>query len=349
MGPKKTNKWKPLTETYDSYGMPVSARIRAENEKKEAEIAMIEDISKRVEDAFLKGTLLDEPFHVIDFNIFVSTDEIHDLAEKYRPAEVAAVEYTIRHGVTRKFHALLHPDNIPLGYRSDAKQHQEIHGIRLELQGDFLDSNYPEIVVQLLNLVKSSRGEKKYHPFYTMPDEVEKVTSLLEWLWRRGERGDETNPFLVYELNHLLFHLRKVCPGEHLAYPSSVMAADVLCRSCYDHVDDIACLYHQKEIEITKPCVLSLVTREAYIISDEVCEHFGVTLLPHKHCPVMKDATAPAVDEELEASMRSMKQIARGNEERDEDGLQFQEKRRPIVGRGRGNLVDQLAKLHIKK
>ncbi|CAG0883405.1 unnamed protein product [Darwinula stevensoni] len=289
---------KDLTKKYDSYGMPLSERIREENEKKAAERAMIEDIRRTVQDGFNKGTLVDELFHFIDFNIFVRTDEIHHLVDKYRPAEVAAVEYTISQGVTKKLHALLHPDNIPLGYRSQAQDFAAEHGIRLELQGNLLEKNYPGIVIRLLNLLNPSGDKAEYPPFYTMPDQVEKVTSLLEWLWMHGQRRGQRNPFRVYQLNHLLFHLRAVCTGENLAYPSSVTATDVLLNSSFDHVGGIACKYHREECESTRPCVLSLVVRQAYLISDAICEHFGVELQPNKHCPVLCETPYLSVDED---------------------------------------------------
>lgn len=42
--------------------------------------------------------------------------------------------------------------------------------------------------------------------------------------------------------------------------------------------------WHEDE-DRTKYCSLSIVRNYAYIISDMCCEHYGLRLLPNRHCP----------------------------------------------------------------
>uniref|UniRef100_A0A8C4X002 Maelstrom domain-containing protein n=1 Tax=Eptatretus burgeri TaxID=7764 RepID=A0A8C4X002_EPTBU len=114
----------------------------------------------------------------LDFQSLATFPPSHEL--RVLPCEVAAVAYTLREGISQKFHSFINPGKIPLGYRYLCKSTSEFTH-KLPLDGPAEGIGDPGLVANdLLDFIKKSTGTP--YLVFCHDDEKQKVEDCLLWL-----------------------------------------------------------------------------------------------------------------------------------------------------------------------
>lgn len=142
--------------------------------------------------------MIDLKFYVIHVNHFYCRILDNNEAD-YHPAELSLVEFSIKDGITKKYHKLIN-ERIYMGFRSDAlTMSSESHHIPIEFED--AENNYETIYHDIINFLETSQVNGKYPPIFTCDEKMPPVQSLLQRVCRSFDRKDDF--FLLYSFEYL--------------------------------------------------------------------------------------------------------------------------------------------------
>nr|XP_036671525.1 protein maelstrom-like [Drosophila suzukii] len=274
-------------ERLNCYGHPVTHVEQDKRQVEDRENLQKRTIERMVMDAKNSDDLENAKFVLVAFNVFTE-DVIHDV---YVPAEFSACEFSLKDGVRSVYSTLIAPDSLIFGHASDAIHHAATtHELPLPPRA-LGDRKMLNVFRNILEYLKKCQWDDRFVVF-TPSKGIPMVTKCFSYL---GE-GCGVELIKVLDLHYLFFMLKKVVmdvagfpdPGINKHVTDMIFKRDT-----FDLAPEIACQYHE-EIDRTKYCTQSMVTRWAYTFCDYMCGNLAIALQPGKHKPLSNEPNPDA-------------------------------------------------------
>ncbi|XP_064544941.1 uncharacterized protein LOC135432969 [Drosophila montana] len=200
----------------------------------------------------------------------------------YAPAELAVVQFTLKHGLRNIYHTLINPGSSVHGSLYKNQQHvKATHQLPLPpnaLGNDDLEG----ILADLLKFVRSECGpEGELPPVFTVQNQISVVNSSLKFL-----NGGVESQFNVYPIEYLFYILKKAtCEAGMLPPPASIHITNSQFNlDPYEFLSDIGCEFH-KQRDLSAHCSKSYVTRWAFAFAGYMCSDLAIKMLTNRHMP----------------------------------------------------------------
>ncbi|CAF0711813.1 unnamed protein product [Brachionus calyciflorus] len=229
-----------------------------------------------------------QKWYIVKFQTFCKCEEKPDEFISYSSrfyyvmAEVGAIEYSLKDGITNEFHAFISPNKIPLGYRSQCMESsRDLHKIPLDKFAE-VKYSYQQIYQQLEQFLRPKSDNNNYVPVFTMGKDVDETMFGLEFLEDQS-RLENARPLFakVYDLECLVMQLAKAC-NINVTYNS---AHELLSSYSFDYSSNTRCGFHEEEGVIH--CAFAKAKKLAYLLSDELCPSYGIQVT-ESHLPTEK-------------------------------------------------------------
>ncbi|XP_054727573.1 protein maelstrom 1 [Anastrepha obliqua] len=245
-------------------------------------IQMKRNIEMVVRNSVNNDQLKTQSYFFVMVNYFVKSLR----GDSYVPAEISVAEYSLQEGVCRKYHTLINPGRNLYGLQFDAQDHAD-RTHKLPLPPNALgEENLGLIYNHVLDFVRDPETGD-YPPIYTHRDSIPIVKSVLDFL----KNSSSTNVELkVYSIQYLFFILKEATAKEgDVRSPKCHYITDACFdRDFYEYQTDIACNKHE-EMDKSKYCTQSCVTRWGYIFSDFMCGDVAISVVEGRHKPIRTD------------------------------------------------------------
>ncbi|KAK7499857.1 hypothetical protein BaRGS_00008948 [Batillaria attramentaria] len=223
--------------------------------------------------------LMDEKFYFVNFQDMCELSEPDNNTDReWLPREVAIVEYTMRRGIIRIYHAFIDPGPIPKGFRFTCMQKSDAeHKIPIE-DFELASNNYPLIWRKMKELLRDGMKDGQ-------DADYEKIKYLMDWMWCRSDDGDlSDNPAgHVCALEDLVVNLLAYSNQPNTETISNASVVSRLDGSHWDYISNTSCEWH--EDQETKYCALGIVRRYAFTISDILSQVYPINLT-ERHVPI---------------------------------------------------------------
>ena len=198
---------------------------------------------------------------------------------EHQALEVAANEFTLEGGITRKFHRFIDPGPIPLGCRYEAQRRSEAtHMIPVEglaNEGDTHRRIYDELLYFL------SAGTGVIPPIFVKIKETTKVEGCMHWLAKNA--GVPNKLKRIYELEGLILDLEYHIAGLPPNFTrSKVQATDLMLSTVFDYDTGTRCQYHENED--ATDCASKMVNTACFCMGDYFCQRFSIPITDN-HLP----------------------------------------------------------------
>lgn len=217
--------------------------------------------------------LLEDKFYIISFqSYFEFPDE-----EGYQPCELAVVEYSLKHGVSKEFHAMIDPGPIKRGLGAEAKIYSDnfhkipTYGFELARKDHF------NLWEDLEHFVNPGRN-REIPPLFSKVGEHRKNVACLEYLAGLVGRHNRLSKVFLWE--HLVLALYE---NAGVTAPSMNIIEDGGNSSMYDFERGTKCDYHD-ELECIH-CSLLTVKKCCFWISDAFSNIYKYDITEN-HLPV---------------------------------------------------------------
>uniref|UniRef100_T1IXH4 HMG box domain-containing protein n=1 Tax=Strigamia maritima TaxID=126957 RepID=T1IXH4_STRMM len=261
----------------DCFGCSIKLAQNKQHEKKQKENDMIKNINRSL-DKLSKNDIIKQKFHLIYFNYACKSD-----TNVFIPCEVGLVEYTIEKGIVKHYHTFIKPTNIPKGFKFTCINETKItHGIPHE-DFELANADYTEIYNAIKRFVKQDGRSNSWKYVYAMPEKIEQIEKCLEWIHEMSGDPDDMC-FEVYDILTLFVALRKNTRSPIV----ESIARDFLSKTTYDYESNIGCKFHD-ENDKSSNCALSIPKRLAFLLSDYLCDEYGVEIIQGQHFPDAND------------------------------------------------------------
>uniref|UniRef100_A0A182W4I3 HMG box domain-containing protein n=1 Tax=Anopheles minimus TaxID=112268 RepID=A0A182W4I3_9DIPT len=267
----KANRNKP---NISGQGLSAADKLHA---KKARAVMINEFVYEWVNNADINNELTMRVFYVISLSHFGCT-----LQCAYIPAELGIVKCSLQSGVMERMHMHIHLDEIPLGAALSVQTHTKATH-NLPLPPNALGIPFGEEVAQcLLNFLAE---EEEIPLLFTNDLALPIVEGMLHKLL-----GHHINDKALYvcPLSALFSNLIEATEQHSKigsTIPDSLSAQYILQMDCYEFSEGISCDYHEQQDDSFVYCVLSQVTRWAYIIFKYCCPHMAIEPILGKHMP----------------------------------------------------------------
>ena len=220
-------------------------------------------------------------FNLITFNYFSKSINC------YTPAEIGLSKFNLSEGITKQFHQFINPQQLPLGMAYTAKDYSETtHKIvpPPNCIGEVFSHKLYEHIIEFLT--SNDGGAGKVPPLYTFNTHVPIVKSIMQQLCEISNKDFKL--FKIYPLCELFFRLKSQTAQfnarDNSLFNSIFLARALLERDIYDYISNISCDYHE-ELDCSKYCSLSMVTRWSYFIMNHCSSDLNIELIEGKHIP----------------------------------------------------------------
>lgn len=199
--------------------------------------------------------IAEQPYYFIAVNHFCCTLTYN----RYYPAELALLRYTLADGYTKRLHTFINPGHLPAGYAFEAQEHsQKMHGIEPPPRA-VGESDYARIMHDLVEFIgggddggvdndgdAAAGGDgrrRRLPPLFTDVRQLEAVRSTVEQLCRAAGRQDTVRVYPLVQLFYVLKReaLRYALDEPDAGFQSEHVAQAMLDRDRYDLRDEIAC------------------------------------------------------------------------------------------------------------
>ncbi|XP_073825387.1 protein maelstrom 1-like [Musca autumnalis] len=260
-------------------GVPISLVEKERMDQENRERQMKRDIETTIRKSVRTGQLEVQTYYFIMANYFTKT--LKDGV--YVPAEIAVAKFSLKGGVQQVYQTLINPGVSIYGHQYEA-QHLSDTTHKLPLPPNALgDKRLGKIYNDILNFVRDGKSDN-YPPVYTHRDSIHVVDSVLSFL--RSDMDANDVVLQIYSIQHLLFVMKEAtCEAGELEKPKTFYITDAYFeRDFFEYQCGIGCQYHE-EIDTSKYCTQSYVTRWGYMFSDYMCSDIAIQLLPGLHCP----------------------------------------------------------------
>uniref|UniRef100_A0A336KZF2 CSON001911 protein n=1 Tax=Culicoides sonorensis TaxID=179676 RepID=A0A336KZF2_CULSO len=259
-------------ERYTSQGRPISEVRREEEEKRAKEEAQKQAVVKLIQDAVRHNKLDTNPFYILSFNYFLK--EPNNL--KYYPCELGIVRFSIANGITKKYHSLINPGTLPLGYRWEiTDHHNKTH--KLPIPPHALgEEEYEKVLQDMLELFCEERSAvEEVFPILVLESEMHMAECILNEFLDKAEL--EYDAIQILPLTYFFHKLRVAVDKIYLETESQfsfAIAMSHLERDQYQYYQGNGCKFHEKD-DVNIHCALSRPTRNAYYIIDQTISLIG--------------------------------------------------------------------------
>lgn len=278
-------------EKYTSQGVPLSHIEKDKREKEVTVRVMKKQIQEIVTNSRQKDDLPNQKFFFIMGNYFACNQD----GGIYLPAEIAISEFSLKDGITNKFHSFINPGNVLFGYAYEAREHSK-NTHKLPLYPDAMgEKELGKLYVEILKFIckedntNDNASNLKPPAIYTHIDSIPIIKSMLRYL-HQDCFHDDVPEIPIYPMQYL-FYTMKMATIEigEIEKPVSPYIIDaILEKDVYDSTANISCNFHE-ENDRTKYCALSCVVRWGYIFADNMCMDLALSMKPAQHCPPETD------------------------------------------------------------
>lgn len=258
-----------------SDGVPITQLLAEEQERKEMQMEIVTSVHSMIFQNL--DSITDMKIYIISFNVMVVTRE-----NEHYPNEIGLVEFSLRDGIRKIYHAFIDPGQIPIGYFSAAKHHSaDSHQLPIPMSDaeNFnltLESDYGKILNHILDFTDAHKGPKI---LFSHESQVEQTEGSLEFLRSQSPRIKNNKNVTIANLVVLLNKLFSIA-GYPL--PTRVEADDLLVQNMFDFALQSRCEFHEERDSCY--CALGYARKMCFIISDSLVKHFGLELTP-AHLP----------------------------------------------------------------
>lgn len=267
---------------YTSEGILVDDLVREENLKIQQEQQEKEEVKNLISASNSRDSLGSEVWFMIHFNTFCR----HAATNRYYPAEIGVVKFTLLEGVKQEnvFHYLIKSGDLPQGYKHEALLHsKETHELEIPLSSNSPD-NQEEVYFKLLDFLEKNKapGNRRLPIMFADKRHIEMVKSILDdW---SGQFEGKTNLFKIYNLQSMFLTLRNTVAGGPIWETITISDREIE-KDVYCHTPGLACKYHSVS---SRPhfCSQSIVIRYAYMLCDNCCSDLNITLEQGSHVPL---------------------------------------------------------------
>ncbi|XP_017769655.1 PREDICTED: protein maelstrom homolog isoform X2 [Nicrophorus vespilloides] len=261
--------------------------IRLEREEKEATLKNQNDMKHLINKLVQSNTLTSEYFHILHFNTFCYCDS----NQKHYPAEVAMVRFNLNEGIEdgNMFSSIIQPGRIPIGYTLTVRQKSgETH----QIPEPTIDSecNLKFIISKLYEIMAANQNSttKEYPPIFVRDCDKTETNQILNQLC--ADYSIDRQAFRIYSLQYFFFVLRN---AHREVWPSLSQSITEIEKDSYDCIPNLSCPYH-KDTSAFIYCSECIVTRMVYIICDNCCAPWNITMKPGRHIPFNSLCVKPA-------------------------------------------------------
>ncbi|XP_039270033.2 protein maelstrom homolog [Styela clava] len=221
-----------------------------------------------------KDQVLDEHVYIISFQSFFEFPN----EEGYQPCEVSCVDYTLRSGIKREWHAMIDPGPIKRGLAAESKIFSErTHNIPV-FGFDLARNDYLKLWRDLLEFVNHDNLTRIYPPLFSKLSELKKNLFCLDYLAQAA--GVSNRLSKVYQWEGLASALYQ---HAGIQSPSINIIEDGSSTTMYDYEANTKCDYHD-EIECVY-CSLLTVKKCCFWMSDAFSKIFNYEIT-ERHLPV---------------------------------------------------------------
>jgi len=298
-------KWKEteknnLENKFDAQGRSLADLQRAQDQQVNARKDMLERIEFIIKKARQNNRETEQSFFLIHFNILVKIDKPDkEDGNMFLPCEYALVEFSLKEGIKNEVHGFMYPSvahNTLIQYTHDIREKagktHRLDPIDEPLRSlnpkDRRRSDYSGILSTIKKMINPEENSE-YPPLFTLEDEVECVSKIMEDLFDQSGQREGRGKIQIFEIHQLFFRLQSIDTPEEERYDDDILLKEKVEAEIYNYTADMACAFHEDEVDEPKYCSLMGVKRWAYIICDHLCQYYGVDLIEGKHIPVDLD------------------------------------------------------------
>lgn len=260
-------------------GRPITQMEREKVDQETKERLMKRDIETTVSKSVKRDELEHQTYYFIMVNYFTKTLK----GGVYVPAELSICEYSLKEGVMRIYETLINPGVNIYGHQFEAQHHSETtHNLPLPPNA-LGEKNLGSIYNDVLNFIRDE-SSNDYPPIYTHRDGIHIVESVLDFL--KADVGANNIDLNIYPIQYLFYIMKEAtCEVGELEKPKSFYITDAYFeRDFFEYQIGIACQFHE-DIDKSKYCTQSCVTRWGFMFSDYMCRDIAIPLRPGRHCP----------------------------------------------------------------
>ncbi|XP_011192543.2 protein maelstrom 1 [Zeugodacus cucurbitae] len=287
-------------------GKPIDVVEKERQDVEQRERRMKRTIELTVRNSVKNDQLDTQTYHFIMVNYFVRSLR----GGIYVPAEISVVKYSLKEGLCRLYHSFINPGPELYGLQYEAQHHSDnTHKLPLPPHAKG-ETDLGLIYNNILDFIRDPEtGE--YPPVYTHRDSIPVVASVLDYL--KGDYKARNIEFETYSIQYLFYILKEAtCEMGELEKPTSSFVTDAFWdNDFFEYQIDIACTYHE-EIDKSKYCTQSIVTRWAFTFSDYMCCDIAIDMIPGRHVPkttnlaaIINPAPSTYADTESQISVNS--------------------------------------------
>ncbi|EDW70262.1 protein maelstrom 1 [Drosophila virilis] len=248
-------------------GTVPSAQLERDAEPAQQQRQVHMEIENIVRYSAQRAVLESQSYYFIMVNYFTK--------DACTPAELAVVQFTLKHGMRNIYHTLINPD----GSQYATQEHvRATHQYPNALGNDDLEG----ILADLLEFVRLECGpEAELSPMFTLESQISVVNNALEFL-----NGGVASQLKVHPIEYLFYVLKKAtCAAGILPPPASFHITNAQFNlDPHEFLSDIGCEFH-KQRDLTAHCAKSYVTRWAFAFADYMCSDLAIKMLPNRHMP----------------------------------------------------------------
>lgn len=204
---------------------------------------------------------------------------------RYYPAELGIVRFSIKKGLTKKYHSLINPGPLPLGHAYTVLEHSnKTHKLPVPPRA-IGETEYELILNQMIEFFIEDSTVKENFPVFVRENEMEMSETIIRAFCDKSEVDYDTIRILPVEF---LFHKLRVAIDKVFVEKESefsmAIAYAYLEQDSYQYYAGNGCKYHEKD-DVNIHCALSRSTRWAYYIIDQSIGITGGKKKPGFHFP----------------------------------------------------------------
>lgn len=299
---------------YDTLGRPMESVRKMRQDRSDRIEAGRKFIAEEIREIGSRSLLAKTHFFLADVQSWVKTVE-----GRVVPAEIAIVKVNVEDGVVNKFHRLIDPGQLPIGYASTAHKFIE-EKFHLDLfdkdSRELMCKNYKELYKDIVKFIgghyKGMSGvsvilkQDSYNPVYYLPptqtvEKYEKNDLEKAFDWIAEKAGAETELIPVLNLAELFYQIHsRLNKSDKPILSSKLMASFWLEQDKWIYQSGMRCDNHEKLDMDNSNCSMSKITIQSFIFAD-LCNKYMAnnnTLVAGRHYPAETEESLSICEDE---------------------------------------------------
>lgn len=260
-------------------GIPIQ-QIEKEKLEQEQNVRTVKkNIDKIVRDSLKRNELAEQKYFFVMVNYFTKTLQ----GGVYLPAEISLCRFSLKDGISHKFHSFVNPGVNIYGHTYEAQQHSDTTH-QLPLPPNAMgEKQLGKLYNMILHFIRPDDGED-YPPVFTNAESMQIVESAISFI--KADAGANKVDLKIYPIQYLFFSLKEAtCEVGDVEKPASIFVTDAYFdRDVFEYMVGIACDFHEKK-DKSNYCTLSCVTRWCYMFSEYMTSDLAIKCIPGRHLP----------------------------------------------------------------